>query len=179
MRPVLTLPGIYDSGPAHWQTRWEALHPAVARVRQRDWDRPVCREWLAALDAAVARLDEAPIIVGHSLGCLLAAHWAAQSDRSVHATLLVAVPDPAGPNFPRDASGFAPIPPSLGRRRVTIVSSADDPYSSAAFTASLVHAWDAGHVALGPRGHINAESGLGDWPEGWAIVEAWRSGPRA
>ena len=30
-------------------------------------------------------------------------------------------------------------------------------------------------VVLGARGHLNADSGLGDWPEGWALVERWRS----
>jgi predicted alpha/beta hydrolase family esterase len=174
MRPVLTLPGIYDSGPGHWQTHWEALHPGVIRVTQRDWNRPVCAEWMQVLDAAVAQQKTAPILVAHSLGCLLAAHWAARSERAVHAMLLVAVPDPAGPDFPGDAKGFAPLPPSLDGRRVTIVSSSDDPYSSAAFIGDRVRAWNAQHVSLGARGHINAESGLGSWREGWAIVEAWR-----
>jgi uncharacterized protein len=178
MRPVLTLPGIYSSGPAHWQSLWEASHPRVARVPQRDWDRPVCTEWMQALDQAVAALDEPPILVAHSLGCLLAVRWAGQSARPVHAMLLVAVPDPEGPNFPGDAVGFAPLPQALGARRVTIVRSADDPYSSASFTASRVDTWNARHVAVGARGHINAESGLGDWPQGWAIVEAWRNEAR-
>ncbi len=175
MRPVLTLPGIYDSGPAHWQSRWEALHSGVARVRQRDWAHPVCAEWLQALDAAVARLPVAPLLVAHSLGCLLAAHFVARGSRPVHALLLVAVPDPAGANFPADAKGFAPPPRSLGGCRATIVSSSDDPYSSTAFVDGRVRAWNAQHVALDARGHINAESGLGDWPQGWALVEALRS----
>ncbi len=33
----------------------------------------------------------------------------------------------------------------------------------------------AEHIRLGRRGHINAESGLGEWPEGWAIVNRWRN----
>lgn len=171
MRPVLTLPGIYNSGPAHWQSRWEALHPAVLRVAQRDWDHPVCTEWMARLEAAVAALAAPPILVAHSLGCLLAAQWCAQSTRPVHAVLMVAVPDPDGANYPADALGFAPLPASLGGRRVTIVSSSDDPYSSAGFTAGRVKAWGAAHVEVGARGHINGESGLGVWTEGWGIVE--------
>jgi predicted alpha/beta hydrolase family esterase len=30
-------------------------------------------------------------------------------------------------------------------------------------------------VDLGAKGHINADSGLGDWPEGWAWVQRWRA----
>ena len=37
---VLTLPGWQSSGPAHWQSRWEALHGYV-RVEQHDWMRPL------------------------------------------------------------------------------------------------------------------------------------------
>jgi predicted alpha/beta hydrolase family esterase len=180
MRPVLLVPGISNSGPGHWQTLWEERHPNVRRVEQRDWDRPGCSEWLATLDQAVQRLDAAPILAAHSLGCLLVARWAEQSDRPVHGILLVAVPDPNGPNFPREASGFSAVPSTLRQRRATVVSSSDDPYSSPAFVSRCVRQWNADHSSLDAAGHINAGSGLGDWPGGWQIVEAWRNeaGPK-
>jgi predicted alpha/beta hydrolase family esterase len=177
MRPVLLIPGISNSGPDHWQTLWEERYPDVRRVHQHDWERPVCAEWLGRLDEAIQRLDEAPIIVAHSLGCLLVAHWAMRSDRAVHGVLLVAVPDPQGSNFPREATGFTPVPTTLRGRRATIVSSTDDPYTNPEFVKRCITQWSAGHVALGAEGHINASSGLGDWPQGWAIVEAWRNEP--
>ena len=49
-------------------------------------------------------------MVAHSLGCLALAHWMAASALPVHAALLVAVPDPHGPAFPTEATGFAPLP---------------------------------------------------------------------
>jgi len=177
MRPVLLVPGISNSGPDHWQSLWEARHPGVHRVQQRDWDHPVCAEWLTALDDAIRRIDEAPLLVAHSLGCLLVAHWAAQSDRPIHGMLLVAVPDPQGGSFPSEATGFLPVPTTLRARRATVVSSADDPYSSPEFVSRCIDRWNAAHVRLGAKGHINAGSGLGDWPQGWAIVEAWRNEP--
>jgi predicted alpha/beta hydrolase family esterase len=30
--------------------------------------------------------------------------------------------------------------------------------------------WGAAITEIGPRGHINGESGLGDWPEGLALL---------
>ena len=177
MRPVLLVPGISNSGPDHWQTLWETNHADMVRVQQRDWERPVCAEWLGALDQAISRCSDAPIIVAHSLGCLLVAHWAAQSDRAVFGMLLVAVPDPHGSNFPQPATGFTPVPTTLRGRRATVVSSTDDPYSSPAFVARCVAQWNADCIALGAKGHINASSGLGDWPEGWSIVEVWRNEP--
>ena len=175
MRPVLLVPGIGNSGPTHWQTLWQAIHPDVGRVMQRDWDHPVCDEWVEVLDQAVGQAAEPPILVAHSLGCLAVAHWAARSDRSCHAVLLVAVPNPSGPAFPREATGFALVPQALRRYRVTVVSSSDDPYATAQYSEECVAAWGAEHVCLGRRGHINADSGLGDWPDGWAFVNGWRN----
>jgi uncharacterized protein len=175
MRPVLVVPGIGNSGPTHWQSLWQAKHPDVGRVIQRDWEHPVCDEWVGVLDQAMGQAAEPPILVAHSLGCLAVAHWAARSNRPCYAVLLVAVPDPNGPAFPRDATGFALVPPALRRYRVTVVSSSDDPYATMPYTEERVAAWGAEHVRLGRCGHINAATGLGDWPDGWAIVNNWRN----
>jgi predicted alpha/beta hydrolase family esterase len=174
MHPVLLVPGINNSGPDHWQSIWQRTQPHVARVVQRDWDNPVCAEWVEAIESAVAVAGGRAIIAAHSLGCLAVAHWAAQFERAAHGLLLVAVPDPEGAPFPSQAHGFAPVPSSLGSQRVTVVGSANDPYSSADFTRRIVAAWDADYVELGAMGHINAESGLGAWDGGWEIVRRWR-----
>jgi len=173
MTPVLTVPGIGNSGPAHWQTLWERMHPTVSRVQQQDWDRPACDAWVAAIEQAWQQRGPA-IVVAHSLGCLAVVHWMARHRRAVPGLLLVAVPDPAGPAFPPLATGFEVLPPELLGTPPVLVSSADDPYASPAFTARCVAAWGAQHVALGAAGHINASSGLGPWPAGWALVQHWR-----
>src|ERR1700741_4037488 len=113
MRTVLTVPGISSSGPGHWQTLWERQYPAVRRIEQRDWERPVAAQWIAAIDAAVRAQPAPPVLVAHSLGCLAAAMWAAASDAPLRALLLVALPDPAGPQFPVAASGFESLPYAL------------------------------------------------------------------
>src|SRR6266478_6270126 len=175
MRPVLLVPGIGNSGPAHWQSLWQAKHPDVGRVVQRDWDNPVRDEWVGALDHAVGQAAVPPILAAHSLGCLVVAHWAAQSDRSCFAILLVGVPDPGGPAFPSAATGFATVPSALRKYRVTVVSSSDDPYATTSYTEERVAAWDAEHIRLGRRGHINAESGLGECPARRAILHRSRN----
>jgi predicted alpha/beta hydrolase family esterase len=175
VRPVILIPGIHNSGPGHWQSLWQLRHPDVTRLSQHNWDQPVCEEWVASLDRAVVQAAVPPILVAHSLGCLVATRWAARSPRSAHAMLLVAVPDPDGPEFPREAVGFSAIPPSLNVSRIVVVSSANDPYATQAFTEACVRTWNARHINLGNRGHINAESGMEDWAEGWALAEGWRA----
>lgn len=170
MTTVLLQPGIYNSGPAHWQSMWETQHANVWRVEQRDWDHPVCGEWVQTLDENVAACKSPPVLVAHSLGCLVAARWCASSTRPLRGLLLVAVPNPAGPNFPEEAVGFEEVPESLGGRKPILVSSENDPYSSLEFTQKVVKWWSATHIPLGRVGHINSESGLGAWEDGWSLV---------
>jgi hypothetical protein len=181
--PVLLIPGIHGSGPAHWQSRWEALHAGVQRVRQHDWDHPVCADWVAGIDRAVHVQAEPVVLVAHSLGCLALAHWLASAAPAalaqVAAALMVALPDPAGPAFPAAATGFGPVPAQLSTGQPTLPlavwTSSDDPYAPNGFGGRVAAAWGAVHCSLGARGHLNADSGLGDWPEAWAWVAARRS----
>ena len=52
VRSLILMPGIWNSGPTHWQTLWEAADPAIVRFEPSDWDVPVRSEWIAALEAA-------------------------------------------------------------------------------------------------------------------------------
>lgn len=176
--PVLLVPGIHGSGPAHWQSRWIARHAGVQRVEQRDWDRPVCAEWAAGIGRAVRERAEPVVLVAHSLGCLAVAHWLAAAEPEavarLAAVLMVALPDPDGPAFPVAAQGFAPLPMQLPDVPLAVWTSTDDPYAPEGFGERQAVAWHAAHHSFGARGHLNAESGLGDWPEAWSWVAARR-----
>src|SRR5215470_16324382 len=91
--PILMLPGYGDSGPQHWQSLWEAEDARCRRVVQRDWFAPTLAEWRERLDRAVAACEQPPILVAHSLGCVLVAHWARQARRPISSALLVAPAD--------------------------------------------------------------------------------------
>jgi predicted alpha/beta hydrolase family esterase len=169
---MINLPGIGGSGEQHWQTRWERAGLPITRFQPPDWDRPQLDEWLQALESAVAASPEPPILVAHSLSCLLVAHWAARSRLRVRGAFLVAVPDPAGPAFPPEAASFAAPPDSPLPFPALIVASADDPYGSPAYARQRAAAWGTGLLDIGAKGHINAASGLGDWEAGQALVLA-------
>jgi predicted alpha/beta hydrolase family esterase len=174
VQKILVLPGYANSGPGHWQSRWEAADGAFSRVQMPDWDEAVREQWCSALDAAVAAhadSDGRLLFAAHSLGCLTTAFWAlGRASRTnlakVAGALLVAVPDPQAQAFPADAHGFDDIPLQSLPFPTIVVASSDDPYGSVDFAQRCATAWGSRWIDIGPRGHINAESGLGDWEEG-------------
>jgi predicted alpha/beta hydrolase family esterase len=50
------------------------------------------------------------------------------------------------------------------------VLSSDDPFGALPATQALAEGWGARVQLAGDRGHLNGESGLGDWPEGLALL---------
>ena len=175
MRPIYLLPGWQDSGPNHWQSRWERLHGDI-RVQQADWHWPRRGDWMARLDEVLLaddRLAVTPaLLAAHSLGCHLVAAWAAHSRHTarVAGALLVAPPDTERPDTPPQLHGWAPMPRGRLPFAAVAVLSRDDPFGDADRMAAVTGAWGARVVDAGPRGHLNAESGLGDWPEGRALL---------
>lgn len=168
---VLILPGIGNSGPGHWQSLWEKDNPSFVRVQQNDWDRPVCDEWLVVLENYVTRAGTHVVLVAHSLACILVAHWASRSNQNIKGGLLVAPPNPDGPDFPNEAVGFSPVPLRQFRFPSIVVASTNDPYGSPAFAKSTAAAWGSRFVNIGAAGHINSHSGLGAWNEGFSLLQ--------
>jgi len=174
--PVLVLPGYGDSGPAHWQSLWEADDPTCRRVAQRDWLAPSLDEWLGTLDRAIEACAAPPILVAHSLGCALVAHRAARSRRGVAGALLVAPADVEALALVLDVvQSFAPVPMAPLPFPSIVVASDDDPYVTPARAASIARAWGSRFVTIGAAGHINTDSGYGDWPQGRALLEDLRA----
>lgn len=168
---VLTFPGIGNSGPQHWQSLWEQSNPAFVRISQRDWDKPVRDEWVAVLEGSIQHLGSSVVIVAHSLACLTVAHWAAKSHSPIKAALLVAPPNPDGPSFPAEAVGFSPLPMQQFSFPSIVVASTDDPYSSLAHAQMCASAWGSRLVTIGAAGHINGSSGLGQWHDGYELLQ--------
>lgn len=176
--PALIIPGYANSGPEHWQSHWERRDPSCERVQQRDWDTPVCADWVARLDDAVARKGGPVVLVAHSAGCAMAMHWAASAAASqlqrIGGALLVSPADPDGPHFPGDAKGFGPMPLRRLPFASIVVVGTDDPYVAPERAGQYAEAWGSRFVLLQAAGHVNAESGFGPWPEGFALLDSLR-----
>ena len=165
---ILIVPGIGNSGPQHWQSLWQQNHAGITRMAPGSWDAPECDDWVAAIERALIASGPRTLIVAHSLGCLAVARLRG----GVAGALLVAVPDPHGPAFPAAAHGFAPLPETRLPFPSIVVASDNDPYAQPEHAQRYATAWGSRLHNVGQRGHINAASGLGDWPEGWRLLES-------
>ena len=171
---VLILAGIWNSGPTHWQTHWEHKHPGWSRVAHRDWNNPKCDEWVTELDAAIAGCEGTPLLVAHSLSCAMLAHWARSgSALKIAGAFIVAPADPDGPAFPVEANGFAPMPMEKLPFPSVVVASADDPFVTIERAREIANAWGSKLVEIGAAGHVNGDTGFGEWPEGEKLLEAF------
>ena len=168
---VLILPGWQNSGPDHWQSRWETLH-GYRRVDQHDWMTPKRGDWMTRLEEVVLGCDGPVVLVAHSLGCILTAAWAAhsQNTRQVKAALLVAPGDAEREALRGVLPSWSPIAMQALPFPSVLVGSRNDPYCRLDRAQALALAWGSRFVDLGEAGHINAETGLGDWPQGHALL---------
>jgi hypothetical protein len=166
---VLILPGWQNSGPGHWQSLWQQTH-GFRRVEQHDWMRPLRGDWLARLEDELLSMDVETtgpaLLVAHSLGCITVAAWAAHSRNThrVKAALLVAPPDTERDDIRQTLPSWAPIALAPLPFAATVYASSNDPFCAINRAQQFTDAWGAQWVDAGPRGHLNADSGLADWP---------------
>lgn len=169
---VLIIPGLRNSGPAHWQTWLASQYADALRVEQDDWETPDLDAWSARIDDTVHQAQHSGvrwIAVAHSFGCLaLADHLRrslapAREGRNqltspVHAALMVAPADP----LKFDLVSRLPAHP-LGIP-LHLIGSENDPWMPLDRARAWAATWRAVFQNLGKAGHINVESGFGAWP---------------
>jgi len=172
--PVLTVPGLWNSGPEHWQSHWERLFPSVfRRVDQREWEKPALDDWVGSLEAAVGEAGPGVVLAAHSLGCALVGHWAARrtpAGARVQGALLVAPSDVEAPSYPAGPTGFAPMPLERLPFPSVVVASEDDTYVTPERARAFAAAWGSRLVLLRGHGHLNSASRMGSWPLGLELL---------
>jgi prephenate dehydrogenase len=170
---VLVLPGWQNSGPRHWQTLWEQQSPIFLRVQQRDWDFPHRDWWLERITAEVKQAPAPIVFAAHSLGCIALAHWCKAQPGEVgkiKGALLVAPADVDSMDSPKQLKDFSPVPHELLPFPSIVVASRNDPYLKPERAREFARSWGSRFVDIGAAGHVNGESGLGDWPEGKRLL---------
>ena len=175
---VFLLPGWQNSGPDHWQSHWESLY-GYERVEQHDWTRPLRGDWITRLEEVVLDSTAPVLLVAHSMGCLLVAAWSAHSRNThrVNAALMVAPGDAEREELRPILTSWSPIPLQRLPFKSVLVGSRNDPYCSEERARQFASAWGSDYVDYGSHGHINAESGLGHWPDGHALLRQLQTSP--
>ncbi|QRN96208.1 alpha/beta hydrolase [Archangium violaceum] len=171
---VFILPGLYNSGPEHWQTHWERERTDCQRIEQAEWNTPRREDWVATLELAIAGARRPVVLVAHSLACILVAHWAAAHPANhgkVRGALLVAPSDTEAPGFPAGTSGFAPMPRQRLPFPSVVVASTNDAFITMERITGLAADWGAKLVNVGAKDHLGSAARLGSWREGQALLE--------
>jgi predicted alpha/beta hydrolase family esterase len=168
---VLIVPGLRDQVPDHWQTLLAARLPKVSAVPPMGRENLDCAARVAAIDRALAEIEGPVVIVAHSGGVIMVAHWARAHRRPIRGALLAVPPDfeeamPEG--YPTiaalAASGWLPVPRDPLPFPSIVAASRNDPLARFERVAALAQAWGSRLVDLGNVGHLNPASGYGEWP---------------
>ena len=176
---VLTVPGLYNSGPQHWQSHWERQDPAhFRRVQQQNWDTPRAEDWIAELDRAVIEAGPEVVLAAHSLACCTVALWACTHKRALRGAMLVAPSDTESPAYPTGPKGFNPMPLEPIAFPTLVVASSNDPWVTLERAKKFADAWGSRLVNIGDAGHVNSDVGYGPWPEGLVLLQSLRRGRR-
>jgi predicted alpha/beta hydrolase family esterase len=165
----LIVPGWRDSGPGHWQSLWAQRLPGARRVVQDDWINPSRAAWVEALSSEILKADRPVVVIAHSLGCITTAHLPPEAARRIQAALLVA---PADPERRAQLNDFAPVPCERLPYPSMVVASSNDPCCPARLAGAYARAWGSEFLRLTDAGHINVESGHGEWPLGFTLLQS-------
>ena len=168
---ILIVPGLGNSGPQHWQSLWEKQY-SFTRIDQKEWDTPVCSDWIENINNEVKKHDYANVIlVGHSLACSTIAYWAQKFNLAIKGALLVAPSDTEAESYPAGTSGFEPVPLFKLPFKSMVVVSANDYYVTIERAQLFADSWGSELVNVGNAGHINVSSGFGEWNYGLKLLK--------
>ena len=179
---LLIVPGLRDHVDAHWQTllafdlraRGRAVRtvPPMGRV---DLD---CAARVKAIEQKAQAIDGPLVLVAHSGGCVMVAHWARQTTRAVAGALLATPPDferPMPEGYPAlddlRANGWLPVPHERLPFASVVAASRDDPLASYERVEQLARDWGSRLVDLGHVGHLNPASGYGHWSRAEQFID--------
>jgi len=171
---IVIVPGWRDSGPGHWQSLWAERMQRAVRVVQDDWVTPHRAAWVGALEKLILAQPGPVVVAAHSLGCITTTHLGAAAAERIAGALLVA---PADPERRAVLHDFAPVPCTPLPYRSIVVASSDDPFCPVRRAGAYARSWGSEFVRVQNAGHINVESGHGDWPLGLALLESLTDAP--
>lgn len=179
---VLIVPGYHGSGEGHWQTWLQGELSHCHRVSGIDWERPQLHRWADEIRREIIGAGEPLIIVAHSFGCLATSLAVAGLADKVAGVIFVAPADPdrfalSGPRQ-ADAAHLPSIAQYLPEKPLhttgLLIASQNDPWMKYQHAYAWAKRWGVEFFNAGFVGHINIESGHGEWPLIKRLVGAMR-----
>lgn len=174
---VLIVPGLRDHVEEHWQTLLAQQLPQVCTVPPMGRDSLDRAARVAAIESAAQGIDGPVVIVAHSGGTIMVAHWARQTRRPVLGALLATPPDferPMPEGYPTIEAlregGWLPVPRQRLPFPSIVAASRNDPLAAFERVHELARDWGSELVDLGPVGHLNPASGFGHWSAAQALI---------
>jgi len=163
---VLILHGLGGSSYPHWQSKLACKiardYGVVSFPLLKNKDNPNLNEWLEQLDSEIKNFKP-NIIVCHSLANTLWFWYATKSSFLVDRLYLVAMPSLNTKEEVIKSFFPAPLPKSLNAKDVTFVASSNDIWCSLDEVEEIAKRYNAKLKVLPNAGHINVDSGFGDW----------------
>lgn len=164
---IIIVPGYTNSGPDHWQTRWQERLSTARRVEQAEWSKPVREDWVANVVAAVNEAERPVVLVAHSLGVPTVIHAIPEFRKKIAGGFFVAPPDVSNPRIrPKHLMTFGPYPREPLPFPSITIASRNDPFCAYEVAEDIAASWGSAFLDAGEAGHINTDSGFGPWPEG-------------
>lgn len=171
MLTTVFVAGYGNSTEGHWQYAWHKRISNSYWVEQADWNSPDCADWVEALDALVQTIEGPILFVSHSLGGNTIVEWSRKSSANIFGAFMVAVPDVQSEHFPNEISGYQTPPLEKLPFPSMVLASTNDPYSTLDRTGYYAQAWGSDQTIVGDLKHVNADSNIGEWPEGLDLLD--------
>lgn len=177
---VLIVPGLRDAVAQHWQTLLAERLPNALSLAPLGREQLGLEPRIEGLEAAVAAAPGPVLLVAHSGGCVLVAHWArcTQLSARVSGALLATPPTfdrPLPPAYPQlealDAAGWLPVPRQRLPFASLVAASRNDALGEFDAVCALARDWGSEVVDLGEVGHLNPASGYGPWPLAESLIQ--------
>lgn len=184
---ILMVPGLRDHVAEHWQTLLQAELPNARSVPPLEHDKLSRAARVAALNAEVAQIDGPVVLVAHSAGVMITAHWAQSHSpqlAKVRGALLATPADlerPMPDGYPDiatlDAHGWLPIPRCALPFPAWLAGSRNDPLAAFERVTALASDWHCECIDLGHVGHLNPAAGFGPWPQASVLLSRMLASP--
>ncbi len=178
---LLFVPGLRGFVADHWQTLEAPKFERAATVPPLETDGLSRIARVENFQRALQAIDGPVVLVAHSAGCMIVAHWAATHRDSKIIGALLATPADLEASLPEgyptqdllEANGWRPVPSQPLPFDCIVGASRNDPLCTFDRAERIAKDWTAGLVDLGAVGHLNPAAGYGPWLDLAVHLQKW------